>query len=171
MSLVDYAASSDEDEPQTPADEEENEQVKKENPEKRPRFEVPAPGPSSAAPPNDNPVHSRNRIIIECLSERLEDTIIPAFDKCCTSNLLNSSSTHPELQLLWRKAARKRELNGSAASFPRNKVPKGTLPHSKGVPDTVGGRLVPPQLAGRSNVVTEDISKLFVRKPTNSSTE
>ncbi|KAK6140409.1 hypothetical protein DH2020_025851 [Rehmannia glutinosa] len=204
MSLVDYAASSDEDEPQTPADEEENEQVKKENPEKRPRFEVPAPGPSSAAPPNDNPVHSRNRIIIECLSERLEDTIIPAFDKwmgppsrkqaemvsaqsselklpdasfllnstAVPSNLLNSSDHSSRVTAaMAESAARKRELNGSAASFPRNKVPKGTLPHSKGVPDTVGGRLVPPQLAGRSNVVTEDISKLFVRKPTNSSTE
>lgn len=42
MSLVDYAASSDEDE--------ENEPVK-ENPEKRPRFEGPAPAPSTSAPP------------------------------------------------------------------------------------------------------------------------
>ncbi|KAK6140514.1 hypothetical protein DH2020_025744 [Rehmannia glutinosa] len=183
MSLVDYAASSDEDEPQTPADEEENEQVKKENPEKRPRFEVPAPGPSSAAPPNDNPVHSRNRMgppsrkQAEMVSDQSSELKLPDASfllnsTAVPSNLLNSSDHSSRVAAAMAESvARKRELNGSAASFPRNKVPKGTLPHSKGVPDTVGGRLVPPQLAGRSNVVTEDISKLFVRKPTNSSTE
>lgn len=60
MSLVDYAASSDEDEPQTPTEEEEIEQVK-ENPEKRPCFGVPVAGPSTSAPPNDDPVHAHNR--------------------------------------------------------------------------------------------------------------
>ncbi|BBG96456.1 glutathione S-transferase THETA 3 [Prunus dulcis] len=44
------------------------------------------------------------------------------------------------------------------------KVPKGNLPHSKNVPDTIGGMLVPPQLSGRSNIVTEDVGKLFVKK-------
>ncbi|XP_022896586.1 uncharacterized protein LOC111410468 isoform X1 [Olea europaea var. sylvestris] len=66
-------------------------------------------------------------------------------------------------------ASRKRDLNGSPASHLRGKVPKGTLPYSKNVPDTVGGNLLPPQLTGRSNVVTEDISKLFVRRHADTS--
>ncbi|KAL6326144.1 hypothetical protein AAG906_001019 [Vitis piasezkii] len=34
-----------------------------------------------------------------------------------------------------------------------------------------GGLLVPPQLKGKSNVVTEDLSKLFVKKPVGSSSQ
>lgn len=60
-------------------------------------------------------------------------------------------------------ALRKRESHSLSSSVPRSKVPRGTLPHMKNVPETVGGLLVPPQLSGRSNVVTEDISKLFVK--------
>ncbi|KAF9590417.1 hypothetical protein IFM89_035252 [Coptis chinensis] len=61
----------------------------------------------------------------------------------------------------------KRESNGSAtSSYPCSKFPRSNLPHSRNVPDTVGGLLVPPQLSGRSNVVTEDLSKLFVRRTT-----
>ncbi|KAJ4979156.1 hypothetical protein NE237_009936 [Protea cynaroides] len=59
--------------------------------------------------------------------------------------------------------SRKREINGSASSYPRSKLPRGSLPHSRNIPDTVGGLLTPPQLSGRSNVVTEDISKLFAK--------
>ncbi|GAB4832236.1 hypothetical protein Ancab_006250 [Ancistrocladus abbreviatus] len=66
---------------------------------------------------------------------------------------------------LAQNASRKREANGLASST-RGKVPRGSLPHSKNVPDTGGGQLVPPQLRGRSNVVTEDISKLFVGRKT-----
>ncbi|KAK6261517.1 hypothetical protein QUC31_007333 [Theobroma cacao] len=54
--------------------------------------------------------------------------------------------------------------SGGAAATPRAKLPRATLPHSKSVPDTEGGLFVPPQLKGRSNVVIEDISKLFVSK-------
>ncbi|KAJ8423777.1 hypothetical protein Cgig2_008662 [Carnegiea gigantea] len=61
-------------------------------------------------------------------------------------------------------ASRKREANGSSSSNIRGKIPRGNLPHSKNIPDTGSGQLVPPQLRGRSNVVTEDISKLFVRR-------
>lgn len=50
-------------------------------------------------------------------------------------------------------AARKRDLNGSAASYPRSKVPKGALPNSKNVPETVGGHLLPPQLSGRYSLL------------------
>ncbi|XP_022745032.1 uncharacterized protein LOC111295685 [Durio zibethinus] len=69
-------------------------------------------------------------------------------------------------------ASRKRHSEGmmglgssvSVPPPPRAKLPRATLPHSKSVPDTGGGTLVPPQLKGRSNVVTEDISKLFVSR-------
>lgn len=64
-------------------------------------------------------------------------------------------------------ATRKRDINVSASTYPRSKIPKGTLPHMKNVPETGGGLLLPPQLTGRSNIVTEDISKLF-RKKTSS---
>ncbi|KAK4414508.1 hypothetical protein Salat_2863800 [Sesamum alatum] len=187
MSLVDYAASSDEDEPQTPAWEEGHEQVK-ENPEERHRSGVPAAGPSPAPPPEDDPVRVRSRnstnlqptsskqtdiVSNESSSElKLPDALFLLDSPVVSSNLLNASDHSSRVAAaMAESAARKRDLNGSSATYPRSKVPKGTLPHSKSVPDTVDGRLLPPQLAGRSNVVTEDISKLFVRKHTNSSTE
>lgn len=62
-------------------------------------------------------------------------------------------------------ASRKRpETNGFASFSPHRKLPRGNLPPSRIPPDTSGGLLIPPQLRGRSNVVTEDIEKLFVRK-------
>ncbi|KAF8061280.1 hypothetical protein N665_1207s0019 [Sinapis alba] len=69
-------------------------------------------------------------------------------------------------------ALRKREFNGGkSSSFPRrSKLPRGNnLPHSKNSPDTLGNVLVPPQLKGRSNVATEDMSRLFVKKRQDSS--
>lgn len=47
-------------------------------------------------------------------------------------------------------ASRKRESGSFVSPIPRSKVPRGNLPHSRIVPDTVGGMLVPPQLSGRS---------------------
>ncbi|VVB14376.1 unnamed protein product [Arabis nemorensis] len=68
-------------------------------------------------------------------------------------------------------ALRKRDLNGNPSSLlPRRpKLPRGNLPHSKNVPETLGNVLVPPQLKGRSNVATEDMSRLFVKKRQESS--
>ncbi|XP_011088134.1 uncharacterized protein LOC105169439 [Sesamum indicum] len=179
MSLVDYAASSDEDEPQSPAREQENEQVK-ENPEERHRSGVPAPD-------HEDPVRARSRnstnlqptsskrtdIVSNQSSElKLPDASFLLNSPVVSSNLLNASDHSSRVAAaMAESAARKRDLNGPSSTYPRSKVPKGTLPHSKNVPDTVDGRLLPPQLAGRSNIVTEDISKLFVKKQTNSSTE
>ncbi|XP_013702635.1 uncharacterized protein LOC106406497 [Brassica napus] len=67
-------------------------------------------------------------------------------------------------------AMRKRDLNGNSSSLPRRpKVPRGALPHSKNIVETSGNLLVPPQLKGRSNVATEDMSRLFVKKRQESS--
>ena len=41
-------------------------------------------------------------------------------------------------------------LGSSVSIPPRAKLPRATLPHSKSVPDTGSGTLVPPQLKGRS---------------------
>ncbi|KAL8496119.1 hypothetical protein ACS0TY_020004 [Phlomoides rotata] len=179
MSLVDYAASSDEDEPQPPADEQPK--------DKRLRVGVSEEGPSTSAPPNDAPVPAHNRmsmnlelpsseqrkIVSDQSSElKLPDASFLLNSPMLPSNQLNSLDHSSRVAAaMAESAARKRELKGASASYPRNKVPKGTLPHSKNVPETVGGHLVPPQLSGRSNVVTEDISKLFLKKNTSSAAE
>ncbi|KAF8109397.1 hypothetical protein N665_0096s0010 [Sinapis alba] len=57
------------------------------------------------------------------------------------------------------------DLNGNSSSLPRlPKVPRGVFPHSKNIIGTLSNVLVPPQLKGRSNVATEDMSMLFVKK-------
>lgn len=50
-------------------------------------------------------------------------------------------------------ATRKRDINVSASTYPRSKIPRATLPHMKNVPETEGGLLLPPQLTGRSVVL------------------
>jgi len=50
---------------------------------------------------------------------------------------------------LAENASRKREANGSSSSNIRGKIPRGNLTHSKNIPDTGSGQLVPPQLLGR----------------------
>ncbi|GFY92201.1 hypothetical protein Acr_08g0005970 [Actinidia rufa] len=49
--------------------------------------------------------------------------------------------------------SRKREPNGLTSALPRSKIPRGNLPHSRNIPDTVDGLLVPPQLKGRSAMI------------------
>lgn len=60
-------------------------------------------------------------------------------------------------------ASRKRESNGSALHDLRSKFPR-TQSQPRGGRSAAGNSLIPPQLRGRSNVVTEDVSKLFVAK-------
>lgn len=61
-------------------------------------------------------------------------------------------------------SSRKRESNGSAFQDPHSKFPRVQSTQSRGARSAPGNTLVPPQLSGRSNVVTEDMSKLFVAK-------
>ncbi|KAG8363659.1 hypothetical protein BUALT_Bualt19G0045500 [Buddleja alternifolia] len=177
MSLVDYAASSDEDEPKELSGTE----------DKRRRFGVPPAGPSSpSTSANNDLAHAPNKKISGNLVQpskqmevgpnqsaelKLPDASL-LFDSPAPPNVLNVLDHSSRVAAaMAESAARKRDLNGSPASGPRSKVPKMSIKHSKSVPDAVGGCLLPPQLAGRSNIVTEDISKLFVRKHANSSTE
>ncbi|KAG8079036.1 hypothetical protein GUJ93_ZPchr0007g4265 [Zizania palustris] len=60
--------------------------------------------------------------------------------------------------------SRKRESNGSAFQDPHSKFPRVQSAQHRGARIAAGNTLVPPQLRGRSNVVTEDMSKLFVAK-------
>lgn len=70
-----------------------------------------------------------------------------------SSNALGGITDHSSLvaAAIAQSASRKRDSTATLpSSLPRSKVPKGTLPHSKNVPETVSGLLAPPQLRGRS---------------------
>ncbi|XP_039002531.1 uncharacterized protein LOC120128995 isoform X2 [Hibiscus syriacus] len=160
MSLVDYASSSDDDVSDS----------EHELPQRRPE-PPPAPQPQRPpSPPKTLPSGSSANQKPESL-EKLPDA----------SMLLNSSAflftsgnDHASMvaAAMADNMSRKRDSKGmmgsgssnSVTPLPRAKLPRATLTHSKNVPDTGGGTLVPPQLRGRSNVVTEDISKLFVSR-------
>ncbi|KAF8395798.1 hypothetical protein HHK36_019752 [Tetracentron sinense] len=105
-------------------------------------------------------------------AEKLPDASLllnsPAFSSHHMSGSDHSSRVAAAMA---ESSSRKRVSNGSASSSTRIKVPRGTLPRSRNVQDTVAGLLVPPQLNGRSNVVTEDISKLFVKRHADPSSQ
>ncbi|RWR74731.1 anion exchange protein 3 isoform X1 [Cinnamomum micranthum f. kanehirae] len=165
MSLVDYASSSDE-------EEEEVKQAKEEEENKDPKQ------PESPLPP---PQDSQNHQSVISSSFQQSNTSShssdPSIEKLPDASMLLNSPTFSSHQMssddhssrvaaaMAESASRKRESNGSMLP-PRSKLPKGNLLYSRKVPvpDTVGGLLVPPQLRGRSNVVTEDIGKLFVSR-------
>ncbi|KAL1535092.1 hypothetical protein AAHA92_31187 [Salvia divinorum] len=169
MSLVDYADSSDEDEPQNSAAAQEKIEQLQENLEKRP---TPDPLQSrvstSLSPP---PIKESGKVPDQSPVFKLPDAAFLLDSPVVPSQLNAPDHSSRVAAAMAESAARKRDLNVSAVSYPRNKVPRGVLPNTKSVPETVGGHLLPPQLSGRSNVVTEDISKLFVRKHADSLTE
>ncbi|KAF8022246.1 hypothetical protein BT93_G2400 [Corymbia citriodora subsp. variegata] len=172
MSLVDYDASSDED----VSDIEDNED---EGGGAKGRAKDPgAPKPQLAQSEPPPPPFPQNRGSSYASDHQLETTAglpVPPIEKLPDASLLLDAPAglasplgggdHASRVAAARaeSALRKRESHALSSSVPRSKVPRGTLPHLKSVPDTVGGLLVPPQLSGRSNVVTEDISKLFVK--------
>nr|CAD1833406.1 unnamed protein product [Ananas comosus var. bracteatus] len=104
-----------------------------------------------------------------------------SFDELPDASLLLASPSAPTHQTIGSyhssrvaaamsdSASKKRESNGSAFQHPPSKQPRGQLRHLRNVPDTMGDALIPPQLRGRSNVVTEDVSKLFVSRRRESS--
>ncbi|XP_061978202.1 uncharacterized protein LOC133699079 [Populus nigra] len=161
MSLVDYASSSDED--ATDNIEEEEKQKDQEEQEPKPQNE-----PQVAKP--------QNKLSSGLSLPRPQvagPSLLPSISKLPDASMLlntptvglDGSGSDHALRVsaaMAENASRKRELNvGSSRS---GKVARGNLVANKNVPDTGGGLLVPPQLKGRSNVVTEDIGKLFVRR-------
>ncbi|XP_073269416.1 uncharacterized protein [Primulina huaijiensis] len=158
MSLVDYASSS---------DEEETEKLRQPMNDASSRQELNRKAASSLTKQMKN-VSNQS----ESSELKLPDASFLLNSPSVPSNGLDASDHSSRVAAaMARSAARKRELNMLPANNPRSKFPKGSLPQSKNVPDTLGGRLLPPQLVGRSNVVTEDISKLFVRRSADSPAE
>ncbi|XP_009588783.1 uncharacterized protein [Nicotiana tomentosiformis] len=168
MSLVDYASSDEEEELK-----EDKQLPKAEEPTPPPPPLHPLPtrnqNPHLPQPQNQGTSSSLNKEALH-LSSSSESSGLKLPD---ASLLLNSPSmpvghftdhSSRVAAAMAENASRKRDTNVSASTYPRSKIPKGTLPHMKNIPETGSGLLVPPQLAGRSNVVTEDISKLFVKK-------
>ncbi|XP_021295329.1 uncharacterized protein LOC110424937 [Herrania umbratica] len=159
MSLVDYASSSDDD---VSDSEREPPQQRHEPP--------PPPLPRTPSPPKTQASGSSVDQKPETF-ERLPDASM-LLNSPTVSLLSGNDHASVVAAAMAESASRKRDSkgmmglgsSGGAAAAPRAKLPRATLPHSKSVPDTGGGLLVPPQLKGRSNVVTEDISKLFVSR-------
>ncbi|TYI45145.1 hypothetical protein E1A91_D13G015700v1 [Gossypium mustelinum] len=160
MSLVDYASSSDDDVSDS----------EHEPPQQR---HEPPPAPPPRRPPSPPKTLESGSSAVQ-KPETLE--------KLPDASMLLNSPTVPLMSgndhasvvaaAMADNLSRKRDSKGMMGSgssnstppLPRAKLPRATLPHSKSVPDTGGGSLVPPQLRGRSNVVTEDISKLFINR-------
>ncbi|TKY49636.1 glycerol-3-phosphate dehydrogenase [NAD(+)] 1, cytosolic [Spatholobus suberectus] len=161
MSLVDYASSSDDDVPEPTSTEEER------NKEEEPQPPKPSSPPrtktksgSSSDQQLENKPHSSPPSV-----EKLPDASLLLNAPTVSSNLMSTSDHFSRVAAAQAEnASRKRDSNGMASSAVRSKVPRGNLPHSRNVTETAGGMLVPPQISGRKNIVTEDISKLFVKK-------
>uniref|UniRef100_G3MLK6 Uncharacterized protein n=1 Tax=Amblyomma maculatum TaxID=34609 RepID=G3MLK6_AMBMU len=161
MSLVDYADSSSDQDDDTDKEAAAaaavaaavEEEIKKQQQEEE---EMPP-----VAPPSSRPSASVSPLPPPMI-ERLPDASLllasPSFSSHQTVGTDHSSRVAAAMAA---SESRKRHHNGSAFPSTRSKLPRGQLPHSRNVPDT---SLIPPQLRGRSNVVTEDISKLFVRR-------
>ncbi|KAK7323463.1 hypothetical protein VNO77_26937 [Canavalia gladiata] len=166
MSLVDYASSSDDDVPES--DEEEH------NKAEEPQLPQSDSLPPQPPPPNTQMIKSgsssdqqqKSKLHSSTPSvEKLPDASLLLNAPTVSSNLMSPHDHSSRVAAaLAENASRKRDSNGMASSTVRSKVPRGNLPHSRNVPETASGMLVPPQISGRKNVVTEDISKLFVKK-------
>ncbi|KAL0735970.1 hypothetical protein Bca4012_012180 [Brassica carinata] len=161
MSLVDYDDSSSDDDV-LPAAAEHKEALPQQ----------PQPQPQQKL--KSSPAPSITRVLKRMRREREELSQLPDALLLLESPRLTHASGHDHASVvaaaMAESALRKREFNGKSSSLTRrSKLPRGSLPHSKTSPDTLGNVLVPPQLKGRSNVATEDMSRLFVKKRQDSS--
>nr|XP_008375234.2 uncharacterized protein LOC103438471 isoform X1 [Malus domestica] len=147
MSLVDYPSSDDE----VPEEEE-----VRENKENEPQQQVPRDIPGLPTRPHTQSVvlsHQQPESSARSSApsiQQLPDASLLLNSPVFSSNMVSGSDHSSRVAAaMAESSSRKRELNAFASSVPRTKVPRGSLPHSKNVPDTVGGLLVPPQLSGR----------------------
>ncbi|KAF7040014.1 hypothetical protein CFC21_049946 [Triticum aestivum] len=162
MSLVAYDASSDEDEAGEPpaaaaAPAAAPAPPPRPSPDIGPQPRPPSPSPSARATPRPAappPAPSQN-VSLPTPSFDLPD-IADLFD---SPSLPNRGSAG-----MVGSSSRKRESNGSAIQDPRSKFPRAQSAQSRGARNAAASTLVPPQLSGRSNVVTEDMGKLFVAR-------
>ncbi|TQE13034.1 hypothetical protein C1H46_001409 [Malus baccata] len=147
MSLVDYPSSDDE----VPEEEE-----VRENKDNEPQQQVPRDIPGLPTRPHTQSVvlshqwpESSARSSAPSI-QQLPDASLLLNSPVFSSNMVSGSDHSSRVAAaMAESSSRKRELNAFGSSVPRSKVPRGSLLHSKNVPDTVGGLLVPPQLSGR----------------------
>ncbi|XP_065023332.1 uncharacterized protein LOC135649148 isoform X1 [Musa acuminata AAA Group] len=128
----------------------------KENVQKIP---IAANQPSNVVPP----------LPLPSLEGLLDVSVLFATQSYQSSQTVGTDHSSRVAAALAETASRKRESDGSTFPQPSSKHSRGQLRRLRNVPNTKGGLLVPPQLSGRSNVVTEDIGKFFVSKLTESS--
>ncbi|GMH05095.1 hypothetical protein Nepgr_006935 [Nepenthes gracilis] len=171
MSLVDYASSDEEDAGAGENHEGRGEprvQINFVSQQQQKQHPSPSPRPDSV-PQSKTSTSLLNRKAGNASSstpqmEKLPDASL-LLNSPMSSQILNTTDHSSRVAAaMAENASRKREASGLASSYIRGKVPKGSLHHLKGIPDTGGCQLVPPQLSGRSNVVTEDIGKLFIKR-------
>ncbi|KAF1869563.1 hypothetical protein Lal_00017138 [Lupinus albus] len=160
MSLVDYASSSDDD-----VSEPTEEQRKEEERQLPQRNSAPQPLPhprnltKSESSMDQHPGKKPHSSLPS--AEKLPDASLLFNSPAFSSNLMNASDHSSRVAAaLAENALRKRDSTGMASSSVRSKVPRGNRPHSRNVPDTSGGLLVPPQISGRKNIATEDLSRM-----------
>ncbi|KAG9459361.1 hypothetical protein H6P81_003869 [Aristolochia fimbriata] len=158
MSLVDYASSSE--------DEEEKETVQEENEDgKQQKEPLPPPDSQSRNLTESSNHQSDGASSSSVLPEKLPDASLLLNLSAFPSNLMNPGDHSSRVTAAMAESvSRKREPNGLAFPHQQSKLPRGNMPNSKSTPDTLEGMLIPPQLRGRSNVVTEDIGRLFVNR-------
>uniref|UniRef100_A0A0A9D515 Uncharacterized protein n=1 Tax=Arundo donax TaxID=35708 RepID=A0A0A9D515_ARUDO len=118
-----------------------------------PRPTSPPPAPSQYVAPT-----SSSNVSLPTSSLDLPD-VADLFAPPSLQSLQSRATDHSSRE----NASRKRESNGSAFNDSRGKFPR-MQSQPRGARSAAGNSLVPPQLRGRSNVVTEDMSKLFVAK-------
>ncbi|CAJ1957986.1 unnamed protein product [Sphenostylis stenocarpa] len=159
MSLVDYASSSDEDVPEPT----EQGCKKEEEPQPPPRSQTKSG--SSSNQQLENKSHSSLPSV-----EKLPDASLLLDAPTVLSNLMSASDHFSRVSAAQAEnASRKRDSNGMSSSSVRSKVPRGNLPHSRNVPETSAGMLLPPQISGRCKLMGGldqlEFSKNWVRKP------
>ncbi|EEC72132.1 hypothetical protein OsI_05130 [Oryza sativa Indica Group] len=126
-----------------------------------PRPRPPSPSTSVGAAPQPPPP-SQN---ISSTSSSNISLPTPSLDLPDVADLFSSPSLPSRGSTsMMDSTSRKRESNGSAFQDPRSKFPRVQSGQSRGARIAAGNTLVPPQLSGRSNVVTEDMTKLFVAR-------
>ncbi|XP_078158523.1 uncharacterized protein LOC144554143 [Carex rostrata] len=130
-----------------------------------------SPPPTAATPPlpqpDENPVlTSSDTVAVPSSSTaptRSSNTVptstLPSLDELPDAEFLLSSP---------QNGSRKRESSGNGVVPSQHKFPRGGTQSSvaplRNIRAPSAGTLVPPQLTGRSNVVTEDVNKLFVNR-------
>ncbi|KAI3968196.1 hypothetical protein MKX01_018499 [Papaver californicum] len=164
MSLVDYASSSDDEDGNIRDKQHDDNDDAAEHGKSQPSIVLEAHHHNQRSISSSHqPPESSSQSLARPL-EKLPDASLlldsPAFSSHQMSGNDHSSRVAAAMA---ESSSRKRESKGPASTNPRSKFPRGNLLNTKSFPDTVGGVLVPPQLKGRSNIVTEDIGKLFVK--------